>query len=86
MKRPALFFFTAGKRIFPARNSAEKSGLSVDGRTPDPVLFAADEPDNIVLDSDTVQEIVLRLQGMNIGETTPATLVMAFHFFRDAIL
>ena len=52
MKRPALFFFTAGKRIFPAGNSAEKSGLSVDGRTPDPVLFAADEPDNIVLDSD----------------------------------
>ena len=86
MKRPALFFFTAGKRIFPAGNSAEKSGLSVDGRTPDPVLFAADEPDNIVLDSDTVQEIVLRLQGMNIGETAPATLVMAFQFFRDAVL
>ena len=58
----------------------------MDGRTPDPVLFAADEPDNIVLDSDTVQEIVLRLQGMNIGETAPATLVMAFHFFRDAVL
>ena len=51
-----------------------------------PILFAADEPDNIVLDSDTVQEIVLRLQGMNIGETAPAALVIAFQFFRDAAL
>lgn len=51
-----------------------------------PVLFATDEPDTIVLDSDTVQEIVLRLQSMNIGEMAPTALSMAFQVFRDATL
>lgn len=55
-------------------------------KTKHPVLFAADEPENIVLDADTVQEIVLRLQLMNIGEMAPTALSMAFQVFRDATL
>ena len=51
-----------------------------------PVLFAADEPDSIVLDADTIQEIVLKLQSMNIGEMAPTALSMAFQVFRDATL
>ena len=51
-----------------------------------PVLFAVDEPDSIVLDADTIQEIVLRLQSMNIGEMAPTALSMAFQVFRDATL
>ena len=55
-------------------------------KTKHPALFATDEPDAIVLDADTIQEIVLKLQGMNIGEMAPTALSMAFQVFRDATL
>lgn len=51
-----------------------------------PTLFSADEPDDIILDADTIQEIVLRLQSMNISEMAPTALSMAFQVFRDATL
>jgi len=55
-------------------------------KTEHPTLFADDEPDTIVLDADTVQEIVLKLQKMNIGAMAPTALSMAFQVFRDATL
>ena len=51
-----------------------------------PSLFAADEPDEIILDSDTVQEAVLRLQSLNVGKMAPTALSLAFQVFRDATL
>jgi len=51
-----------------------------------PALFASDEPDEIVLDMDTIQETVLRLQAMNVGKMAPTALSMAFQVFRDATL
>lgn len=51
-----------------------------------PALFAEDEADSILLDADTIQEIVLRLQTMNIGKMAPTALSMAFQVFRDATL
>ena len=55
-------------------------------KTEHPALFASDEPDSILLDDDTIQEIVLRLQSMNIGAMAPTALSMAFQVFRDATL
>lgn len=55
-------------------------------KTEHPALFAADEPDEIILDDDTVQETVLRLQAMNVGKMAPTALSMAFQVFRDATL
>lgn len=55
-------------------------------KTEHPSLFAADEPDEIVLDSDTVQESVLLLQSMNVGKMAPTALSLAFQVFRDASL
>lgn len=51
-----------------------------------PSLFSSDEPDEIALDSDTVQEAVLMLQRMNIGKMAPTALSLAFQVFRDATL
>jgi type I restriction enzyme M protein len=51
-----------------------------------PSLFAEEEPDEIVFDEDTIQEIVLRLQFMNIGAMAPDALSIAFQVFRDATL
>lgn len=55
-------------------------------KTEHPSLFASDEKDSILLDSDTIQEIVFRLQSMNIGKMAPTALSMAFQIFRDATL
>lgn len=55
-------------------------------KTEHPSLFANDEPDSILLDVDTIQEVVLRLQSMNIGQMAPTALSMAFQVFRDATL
>lgn len=55
-------------------------------KTEHPTLFADDEPERIMLDPDTIQEIVLRLQLMDIGEMAPTALSMAFQVFRDATL
>lgn len=51
-----------------------------------PTLFSKDEGNKIVLDTDTIQEIVLRLQRLNIGNMAPAALSIAFQVFRDASL
>lgn len=51
-----------------------------------PALFADDEADSILLDADTIQEVVLRLQAMNIAEMAPTALSLAFQVFRDATL
>ena len=55
-------------------------------KTEHPSLFADDEADNILLDADTIQEVVLRLQSMNVGKMAPTALSMAFQVFRDATL
>lgn len=55
-------------------------------KTEHPALFAADEPNEIILDADTIQEIILRLQLMNVGAMAPTALSMAFQVFRDATL
>lgn len=55
-------------------------------KTEHPALFADDEADGILLDADTIQEVVLRLQSMNIGKMAPTALSMAFQVFRDATL
>ena len=70
----------------PAQTHKSVNNAFADYKRRHPVLFATDEPDSIVLDSDTIQEIVLRLQGMNIGEMAPTALSMAFQVFRDATL
>ena len=51
-----------------------------------PSLFSDDESSEIVLDDDTVQEIVLRLQFCNIAKMAPSALSIAFQVFRDATL
>ncbi len=51
-----------------------------------PALFSAEDPSDIAFDADTIQEIVLRLQFMNIGEMAPEALSVAFQVFRDASL
>lgn len=55
-------------------------------KTEHPTLFAEDESDVIQLDNDTVQEVVLRLQSMDVGAMAPTALSMAFQVFRDATL
>lgn len=65
-------------------NIINKAFLSY--KTEHPALFAEDESDNILLDADTIQEIVLQLQLMNIGKMAPTALSMAFQVFRDATL
>lgn len=70
----------------PAQTHKSVNDAFADYKRRHPVLFATGEPDSIVLDSDTIQEIVLRLQGMNIGEMAPTALSMAFQVFRDATL
>lgn len=77
--------------LFQLNNSPAQTRKSINEafanyKAKHPVLFATDEPDNIVLDADTIQEIVLRLQLMNIGEMAPTALSMAFQVFRDATL
>ena len=51
-----------------------------------PALFADDEDNDIRFDVDTIQEVVLRLQSMNVGKMAPTALSMAFQVFRDATL
>ena len=51
-----------------------------------PSLFASDEPDELLFDDDTIQEIVLRLQSLDIGKMAPTALSLAFQVFRDATL
>ena len=70
----------------PAQTHKSINDAFANYKSKHPALFATDEPDSIVLDSDTIQEIVLRLQGMNIGEMAPTALSMAFQVFRDATL
>lgn len=77
--------------LFQLNNSPKQTQKSINEafssyKTKHPSLFAADEPNHIVLDADTVQEIVLRLQSMNIGEMAPTALSLAFQVFRDATL
>lgn len=77
--------------IFQLSNTPEQTAKNINiafenYRSKHPVLFAADEPESIVLDADTIQEIVFRLQAMNIGEMAPTALSMAFQVFRDATL
>lgn len=70
----------------PAQTHKSINDAFANYKSKHPALFALDEPDSILLDSDTIQEIVLRLQGMNIGEMAPTALSMAFQVFRDATL
>ena len=70
----------------PTQTHKSVNNAFADYKRRHPVLFATDELDSIVLDSDTIQEIVLRLQGMNIGEMAPTALSMAVQVFRDATL
>ncbi len=51
-----------------------------------PELFSVDEPNRVLFDADTTQEIVLRLQAIDIGEMAPTALSTAFQVFRDAAL
>lgn len=76
---------------FQLRNEPEQTHkhinkLFVGYRAEHPELFAEDEPEDISFDSDTVQEIVFKLQSMNIGEMAPTALSLAFQVFRDATL
>lgn len=55
-------------------------------KTQHPALFSEGETAEILFNDDTIQEIVLRLQLLNIGEMAPTALSMAFQVFRDAAL
>lgn len=70
----------------PSETHRHIDKLFVSYKTEHPALFSDDETNGIFLDSDTVQEIVLRLQLMNIGEMAPTALSLAFQVFRDATL
>lgn len=45
-----------------------------------------DEPDEIVLDEDTIHEMVFELQPLNLAKTAPEALSLAFQVFRNATL
>lgn len=51
-----------------------------------PTLFSDADGDQVLLDDDTIQDIVLRIQLMNIGAMAPEALSIAFQVFRDAAL
>lgn len=70
----------------PSDTTAHLNKVFANYKIEHPALFAEDEPDTILLDNDTIQEIVLKLQTMNIGDMAPTALSMAFQVFRDATL
>lgn len=70
----------------PSETAKHINKAFVSYKTEHPALFADDEADGILLDDDTIQEVVLRLQSMNIGKMAPTALSMAFQVFRDATL
>lgn len=70
----------------PTETSKNINRAFVNYKTEHPTLFADDESNQILLDEDTIQEIVSRLQFMNIGKMAPTALSMAFQIFRDATL
>lgn len=70
----------------PSETAKHINKAFVSYKTEHPALFADDEADGILLDADTIQEVVLRLQSMNIGKMAPTALSMAFQVFRDATL
>lgn len=70
----------------PSKTHKQINNIFKTYKTEHPALFADDETDSILLDSDTIQEIVLRMQTMNIGKMAPTALSMAFQVFRDATL
>lgn len=82
-KEEPLTFQLSDKPFDTAKN-LNKAFLNY--KTEHPALFANNEPDTIILDDDTIQEIVLKLQSMNIGAMAPTALSMAFQVFRDATL
>lgn len=76
---------------FQLQNSPDDTAKSINKhfcnyKKEHPTLFSSDESDEIVLDVDTIQETVLRLQAMNIGKMAPTALSLAFQVFRDATL
>ena len=73
-------------RDAPSETANHINGSFANYKKEHPSLFADDEPDSILLDADTIQEIVLRLQPLNIGKMAPTALSMAFQIFRDATL
>lgn len=82
-KEEPLVFQLSNKPSETARNINK---AFVNYKTEHPALFADDEADSILLDTDTIQEIVLRLQSMNIGKMAPIALSIAFQVLRDATL
>ena len=77
--------------LFQLDNSPEKTQENLNKtfykyKTEHPSLFVTEEPNEIILDADTIQEIVLYLQSLNIAEMAPTALSTAFQVFRDATL
>ena len=70
----------------PSETHKTVNTLFVKYKKEHPTLFSEDEPNEIVLDIDTVQEAVLRLQLLNIGKMAPIAMSLAFQVFRDATL
>lgn len=70
----------------PQKTTEKVNQLFASYKIEHPTLFAKDEASVILLDSDTIQETVLLLQRLNIGNMAPTALSMAFQVFRDATL
>ena len=70
----------------PARTHERLNALFQKYKNEHPILFSEEEASEIILDDDTIQEVVYRLQGFNIAEMGPSALSMAFQVFRDATL
>ena len=81
-KEPLLFQL----KDSPGETQKQINKLFKNYKSMHPALFAPDEPDDIVLDADTIQESVLKLQFLNVGKMAPTALSFAFQVFRDATL
>lgn len=70
----------------PLRTAERINAAFAAYRVEHPTLFSTHEGSAVAFDNETIQEVVLKLQGLNIGSMAPAALSLAFQIFRDASL